>query len=347
MAEDWRGIIQDRYENNMHKVKPLLPMIAKKEVQQVQKEPELPKPVEISNIDAQISEVIEIKDQQIEIKEIPQIINASTKEEINDEHEDQAGDFKSDAELEEVDLSNVKFSVGSHKTNNLKLSWVENKSKNKDDFHSIEWGKESNASFVTGKIQFPVPMFWDSDGHKMHLDDNARGSSVILTGSTVNQYDKCHQITVNNNVNSMIKIFTSQFEKIDIKTLKSPVIKIMPLEYARKMRSDGIYNFHSPFTYYYMRNHKYQNDNFWYEDCFFNDQNIAYNDLITSLRILYVIGYRAIFLDGFTSSIDDFAIYDNVIKHSLGKLKIFNIGNDNIRGISKFDRSKAIASCIL
>lgn len=348
--QNWRNIIQDRYENNMIKVKPLLPVL--KPIQpQAKKELELPKPivqeppilstgreigVEVINIEKPTA-IIEADDQLIVEDKVTQTTH----------EEDQAADLKSNSNVEDIDLSNLKLSVGTHKTHSLKLSLIENKNKNREDFHSIEWGKESNTSFVVGKIQFPVPMFWDSDGHKMHFDDSARGSSVILSNNSNNIYVNHHHISVNDNVRSSIKIITSKFEDIDIKVLKSPIIKIMPLEYARSVRSDGVYNFHSPFSYYYMRNNRYQNDNFWYEDCFFNDQNIAYSDLITSLRILYVIGYRIIYLDGFTTSKNEFAIYDNVIKNSINKLKILNIGNNDIRAISKFDRSKAMASCIL
>jgi hypothetical protein len=341
MTENWRKLIQDRHENGMMKAASLLPII--------KKELELPKPtiIEPQNLNTEATikqEIIKInKIQEINVKET----NIIKENIVGGEIEDQAEDLKSEYNEENIDLSKLTSSVGAHKTHGLKLSWIENKNKNKDDFHTIEWGKESNTSFVTGKIQFPVPMFWDSDGHKIHLEDNAKGSSVILIGNKCKiSYDKCHCIAVDNELNSQIKIIL-KFDSVNIRTLKSPIIKIMPLEYARILRPDGIFNFHSPFTYYFMRNNKYQNDNFWYEDCFFSNDSMAYNNLITSLRILFVMGYRTVYLDGFETTSNDFAIYDDIIKNSVNKIKIFNIGNNDIRGINRFDRSSAIASCIL
>ncbi|CAK0748190.1 hypothetical protein CCP1ISM_20012 [Azospirillaceae bacterium] len=348
MTEAWRNLIADRHENGMFRAKSPLPVI--------KREPELPKPVVVETIPSNTQDIdvpkvenidnpniVEITEEKVEVQQdLQQEPQQDTKV------EDQAAEEKLDSNIDEVDVSKLVSSVGAHKTLGLKIGWVENKSKNKSDFQSIEWGKESNISFVVGRVQFPVPMFWDAEGHKIHLEDIARGSSVILVGNNGQPYAGHHYISVNQSFGSQIRIITSSFEDINIKSLKSSSLKIMPLEYARKIRSDGVYNFHSPFNCYFMRNSKYQRNDFWYEDCFFSDQTTGFGDLITSLRILFVMGYRTVYLDGFTSSSNDFAIYDDVIKNAVGKMKILDIGNNgSMRGVEKFNRAKAMASCIL
>lgn len=328
MAESWRGLIAERYENGMFRVKPPIPLV---------KVEDIPK--------KSVVEFVSNTCKDIKEPDVVPIHNEAPEYSIK---EDQAAEMKSDEDIEEINLDNISKPIGVHKLSNLKVSWVENKSKNKGDLQTLEWGREPNISFVTGKIQFPVPMFWDSEGHKLHFEDSARGSSVILAGPSGQQYSGHHCIGVNNKFYSMFKFITSSFDDININMFKSQSFKFMPLEYARKIRPDGVYNFHSPFNCYYMRNDKYQRNNFWYEDSFFYDDNIAYNDLIVSLRLLHIIGYRTVFLDGFVPKNGDFSIYDDVIKNSVGKLKIFDIGiNGNIRNIEKFNRSKAMSLCIL
>ena len=347
------SIIQERYENGMFKVKPLLPVFK----QGIPDKPELPKPVFVNIEPQELNTKEEIKPEVIEahednIIEVHDVVVTETKlevfetktEPISERQDDQAFEAKSDSNIDDVDLTKLEMSVGAHKSNNLKLSWVENRNKNKDDFRSIEWGKEPNASFVVGRVQFPVPMFWDAEGHKMHLEDHARGLPVILSGG--GSYDNHNNITVNSNDRSNIKIMT-KLADISLKTLKSPAIKLMPLEFARSTRSDGVYNFHNPFACYYMRNNKYQRNDFWYEDSFFSDDATGFNDLITSIRILFVMGYRTIYLDGFKSGSNDFAIFDDVIKNSVGKIKIFNIGSSDMRNVPKFDKARALSECIL
>jgi hypothetical protein len=340
MTENWRKIIQDRHENGMLKARPLLPIFKNPE-------PELPKPTILEPQNLNTENVVKHNITEINVAKI-NIKEESQKNTVGGEMEEhQAEDLKSEFNEENVDLSKLTSSIGAHKTHNLKLSWVENKGKNKNDFHTIEWGKEPNTSFVIGRVQFPVPMFWDAEGHKVHLEDNAKGSSVILVGNKCSTpYNRCHCVAVDNEFESQMKIIL-KFDSVNIKTLKSAAVKIMPLEYARILRPDGVFNFHSPFTYYFMRNNKYQYDNFWYEDCFFHNETMAYSSMITSIRILFVMGYRTIFLDGFDPMSADFVIYDDIIKNSVNKLRIFNIGNNEIRGINKFDRSKAATSCIL
>ena len=345
MTKSIQSIIQERYENGMFKVKPLLPVF-KKEVPTLL---ETPKPisVDIKPHDLNTKEKIKLEVLNVQHDAVTEMTVAETKlevEQLSDKQDDQAFEVKSDSNIDDIDLTKLEVSVGAHKSNNLKLSWVENKNKNRDDFRSIEWGKESNTSFVVGRVQFPVPMFWDSDGHKMHLEDQARGLPVILTGGGL--YDRHNNINVNSNDRSSIKIIT-KLSDISLKTLKSSIIKLMPLEFARSIRSDGIYNFHNPFSCYYMRNNKYQRNDFWYEDSFFSDDSVGFNDVITSIRILFVMGYRTIYIDGFKSESADFSVFDDVIKNAIGKIKILNIGSSDMRNIPKFDKARALSECIL
>ncbi len=352
MTTNWQDIIKERHENGMFKIKPLMPVLntTKQSIEQpvVETIPEAKEEILKTTATEITPEVSKAVPEAAEV--IPEAMNtgrcstATLEVNLESKLDDEKFEEKSNSENDDVDMSKLASAVGSHKTNSLIIKYVENKNKNKDDTRPLECGKESNISFVVGKVQYPVPMFWDSDGHKMHFEDSARGLSVVLTCNDL-KYN-CHQITVNNNLYSPIKILTNLLN-IDVKVLKSSMLKFMPLMYIRQQNQDGAYNFHNPFACYYMRNHKYQRNDFWYEDCFYSDESIAHGDLITSLRILFVMGYKKVFLDGFKTTSSDFAIFDDVIKNAVGKIEIYNIGNSEIRNVPKFDKVKAISSCIL
>lgn len=171
--------------------------------------------------------------------------------------------------------------------------------KKRVDMQTLEWGRERNAGFKIGRIWYPVPMFFTADGHNVKLEDMARGASVILAGPD-SRIKENGVIYVDNQNAGFINIITKDYGNRKCYDILNRVntIKLMPTEFARLRRSDNKLVSHSPNCFYFVRSDTFKPDQFYTEDAFCNAGDGS--GLSASIKLLYVMGYRRIFIDGFT-----------------------------------------------
>jgi hypothetical protein len=167
------------------------------------------------------------------------------------------------------------------------------------DMQTLEWDRERNAGFKIGRVWYPVPMFFTADGHNVKLEDMARGASVFLCGPD-SRIDDDGKVCVNGKNAGYINIITKDYGNKNSYDLLNKVssIKLMPAEFARMRRSDNKLVSHSPNCFYFVRSDTFKPDQFFMEDAFCNAGDGS--GLAISIKLLYIMGYRKIFIDGFS-----------------------------------------------
>lgn len=156
----------------------------------------------------------------------------------------------------------------------------------KNDLKIIEHGRERFSGFLIGKSSFPC--FFNADGHTVHLEDSARGNSVMIMMEDSEVSDALYKTTTwNLNSNIGMPDFLTITNPINIydKILSSTkTTKILPLEYCEKTN-------HNPFCFYYIRN-DFLNEGFLLEE------TINANEYITIIKLAYIMGFRNICFNG-------------------------------------------------
>lgn len=219
----------------------------------------------------------------------------------------------------------------------------------KKDFQTIEWGRESNASWVIGKSSKPV--FFTADGHNVHLQDSARGCSVLIVSDDFESLIDLTDVFIWSvgKAHKSANIWSPDHHNYDIKTWNNQsLIKLMPLYMAREKRKDGRLISHSPMCFYYRRHSSFNAASFLQEETIWNDGTKDGN-ILASIQLAIILGYRSIYLiaDINTSS----RTYQHV--QQLNKLfinngiKIYNCGDYDIPIFPKASIQEACSSCIL
>lgn len=163
-------------------------------------------------------------------------------------------------------------------------------STNKSDFSPIHLGKEANSSFVIGRSSFPV--FFTADGHNVHLQDCARGGSVMVMFKNSENYDFNiikWDVDVNNN-----SMFYTSF-KNDFSNINDSRFKILPMA-ASHLKHDNKFLCHAPFCFYFRRNNSFNINNFYLEETVWNNGHECSSGA-SMTKLAYVCGFRTIFLN--------------------------------------------------
>jgi hypothetical protein len=222
----------------------------------------------------------------------------------------------------------------------------------KKDFQTVEWGRESNASWAIGKSSNPV--FFTADGHNVKLEDYAKGSSVLIVHkSSIPQINLSgvHVWGIDEVANDIKVNIWSVFGVpigYNIKPWLNPtILKLLPLQYARDVRQDKKLTSHSPNCFYYRRHTSFNAANYLLEETIWND-NSDFSEILSTLKLAIVLGYRKIFISA--NIIDE---NNKTFKHLLQiapMLSNFNISmsfTENIGSLPKTDINKACEQCIL
>lgn len=218
----------------------------------------------------------------------------------------------------------------------------------KEDFKTIEWCREANASWRIGRSSNPV--FFTSDGHNAHLEDYAKGSSVIITDGfeQIPARDSFIWQVGNNNVNNtcdILSVFRNS-EVTNLNILKNPrILKLMPLQLARNRRSDNKFTYHSPNCFYFRRHSSFNPVQFFTEETIWNDGN-ENSDVLSSIQLAIVLGFRKIFVH---AKIDHkskaYQHLQQIIKNiNNDTIAVKNCGNIDI--LPKTDINKACQACV-
>lgn len=171
----------------------------------------------------------------------------------------------------------------------------------KDDFHTVEWGREANAGFVIGKTSFPV--FFTADGHNVHLQDSARGASIMIVtpnASPNDAYGKAHTWGIAEACSfckpSIMTVFQNPND-FNIKQWFNPAImKIVPLRLARIYRTDRRLVSHSPSTFYFRRHRSCSAVDFTNEETIWHNDD-PLNNIFAVVQLAVIMGYRQIFIN--------------------------------------------------
>jgi len=188
---------------------------------------------------------------------------------------------------------------------------------NKSDRKTLEHGRERFSGFLIGKSSFPC--FFSADGHKVHLEDSARGSSVIITlehDAIVLQPEIINKLIIWN-INNHQGIPNFLTIKSSISDLHKPlllnpkIIKILPYELCKQTN-------HNPFCFYYMRNN-FLNDNFLLEETINST-----NEYAIFIKLAYVLGFRNIYVNGLITDVVLFLKYVQIAEEHGLNIKIIS-----------------------
>jgi len=170
----------------------------------------------------------------------------------------------------------------------------------KQDFQTVEWGREANASWKIGKSSNPV--FFTADGHTVHLQDSARGSSIIILNSNFEKnidLINVHTLCINDAITKFpCKIWmpNRNSKGYDERYWSNQsIMKLMPLMMARERKADGKLTSHSPNCFYYRRHSSFNAVEFLNEETIWQEESVE-SDVVTSLKLALVLGYRKIYL---------------------------------------------------
>lgn len=184
---------------------------------------------------------------------------------------------------------------------------IESEGKYREDWQTIEWGRARNAGFAIGRITMPTPMFWNADGASVKLDDMARGGSIMLVGREANDCVDAKCFAIGNGYRKCKPFIWSAFdEPKQYNVWNESYLKLVPLQMAR-ICVDNIKVANYPFAFYFMRHRTFSSDNFWYENSIFSNKKTLGSDVFSSIKILYVLGYRNIYVYGVGKVDEDIA----------------------------------------
>lgn len=184
------------------------------------------------------------------------------------------------------------------------------RSENKNDFHRIEWGKDRFAGFQIGKTSFPV--FFTADGNDVHLQDSARGASVMIVTNKANvkgAFGKAHTWGISEACNFCKPNIATIFNNVhlfDNLLFDNPsILKIFPIKIANDIRSDKKAMYHSANTFYFRRHSSCSAFNITKEQTIWYDETNSDDDddlrmvlnVISIIQLAYILGYRRIFVN--------------------------------------------------
>ena len=255
-------------------------------------------------------------------------------------------DFK---DAEDVEITKSNFSVIERDL--LVINPVEGIKKNSDDTHTLEWGRERNSGFVIGRVMSPSPMFFTADGHSVHLEDTARGASIIIAGPDTknelmdrNVYLWAIGKAINKAFNAHIWTTVSEPGSYDKVWSNPSILKIVPASFAHIKNAKGFIA-HSPFTFYFRRHDEFSPQNFLFENSVYGPNNGDFY-LLTVLRLAYVMGFRNVYLTGMSVS-DRVKDIMKIINPMFERNKFHVHDIDCGLSIKKADIGTAMSACIL
>lgn len=220
----------------------------------------------------------------------------------------------------------------------------------RQDFQTVEWGREANASWKIGVSSNPV--FFTADGHTVHLEDSARGSSVMIinSNSEISQdLSNTHTWCINDAIIKFpCKIWAPNrnARNFDLKYWSNQsILKLMPLMMARERNSNGKLVDHSPNCFYYRRHNSFNAAEFLKEETIWQEESID-SDVVSSLKLALVLGYRRIYLatkmDNTSKAYQYIAQIHQIATKNNGSI-IKNCGNIDILPEASID--EALADC--
>lgn len=226
-------------------------------------------------------------------------------------------------------------------------------SPNKRDFQTVEWGRETNSSWIIGKSSNPV--FFTADGHNVKLEDYARGSSVLIVHKSsipdIPNHANAHIWGIDEVANHLNVNIWSVFNKpIDHELrpwLNPAILKLLPLQFARDVRQDRRLTSHSPNCFYYRRHSSFNAANFLLEETIWSD-NSEFSEIVSVLKLAIVLGYRKIFISAnLTDEISKAYKHLNQLIPILDENDIAVFACGKVGPLSTIDINKAVEHCIL
>lgn len=219
----------------------------------------------------------------------------------------------------------------------------------KKDFQTVEWGREANASWVIGRSSKPV--FFTADGHNVHLQDSARGSSVIIADNSFETSIDLSNVYIwgvgESVINTPCNIWSPNHSNYNINIWNNQsLIKFLPLQMAREKRIDGKIISHSPMCFYYRRHSSFNAAFFLQEETIWND-GTKDGVLLSTVQLAIILGFRKIFLAvNFDVSSRAYQHIQQLNKLFIdNKIKVYNCGNVPV--FQNCSISEACSSCIL
>jgi len=217
-------------------------------------------------------------------------------------------------------------------------------STNKADFNSMQWGKESNSSFIIGRSSFPF--FFTAEGHNVHLQDTARGLPMMsLFDGSYNPPEDCIKWSFDT-----FKFNTEYmtFFNIPKNLSKYPkTTKILPMA-ASYFKENNVLLCHSPFCYYFRRHTSLNYHNFLMEETCWHDGSV-FSSVVAAIKLPFVLGFRTVVLNNPPIGEED---YDKLIQIKKQcdkfKLKVYIVGDyKNDIGFEIISQDLANSKCIL
>jgi hypothetical protein len=218
-------------------------------------------------------------------------------------------------------------------------------STDKADFNQIQWGIQRDSGFVIGKSSFPV--FFTADGHNAHIEDSARGSSIVICTKTTERIpSNVHTMGIDECQCDPNIIMIDNLSSINKSHLLSPsILKLAPASMAAQ-RINGTMLAHFPFVFYYRKHKSFNAASFFLEETIWSDGNQDLS-IFSAIKLAFVLGYREIYLGDIKQSTKAYSNFKLLMRYVGGSgLKLFKIGSGP-EEIPSMSASEAFKKCIL
>lgn len=222
----------------------------------------------------------------------------------------------------------------------------------KNDFHPLERGREKNSGFVIGKSSSPA--FFTADGHTVHLQDCARGASIMIMFDNADvsiSFNGVHNWCLDDACNLCTPDIWTTFKNpksLNNEMWMSPkIIKIIPMSMTYLKIINDVITAHMPYTFYFRRHTSFNAANFLLEETVWSDNSTG-SDILSIIKLAILLGYRNIYLNGKINNIDpivakNIETINNFIKNS--SINIFSCKPDGI--FEYINITEAYQKCIL
>ena len=194
----------------------------------------------------------------------------------------------------------------------------------------------------------PAPLFFTADGHSVHLEDMARGASIVIIGEdskitpssfyswSIGKAIKKHK--------SSLWTATSEPESYREVWNNPSILKLVPSAFAQ-VKCDNKFIAHAPFTFYFRRHEEFSPQNFLFEDTVYSPTGPEFV-LFTIIRLAYIVGFRNLYFTGITTSSRVKDVLKNMDQVFVkNRLNLYDI--DSNLPLKKTNLDVAIAKCIL
>lgn len=196
--------------------------------------------------------------------------------------------------------------------------------KDQNDDKIARWGRSRHEGYKNFRHNYlqPAPLFFTQDHHPIFLADIYRGRSAFLIASGPSFAALDHEPlrspgVMTMGLNNSVKTFRPNMwccvdcpdHWIRSTWLDPRIQKFVPIDHAnKKIFNSDAWRFmpmtvgDCPNVVYYKRNERFKADQFLYEDCFnwgnHKDFGGGRSVLLPAIRILFVLGFRKVYLLG-------------------------------------------------